>query len=549
MGILIPEQRLAEIRRISRHNAGRPYIVPVSGKRTMDDRQLLEEYAQSGREEPFRQLVERHINLVYSSALRQTRNPDLAEDVTQVVFLLMAQRAKKLSSAVVLSGWLYKAARYTVLDMMKMQHRRRQHELRAAKLADAPAPQPQPWEELRPVLDSAMARLDETSRNAILLRFFEGRSVKETGQVLAMSENAAAKRIGRALAKLRGYLGKEGVALPTGILAGLISANAVESAPVQLAAAVCTEAMAALGAGYAAAGSLALAEATASTMFWANLKTLVLTPLIVLGVIATAIVVKPMAVRMFESRQTSRLPAVVKTPLAPPPRPPSSQPWSLGGVPQYVTAPRWAQYMSMPREPEIGRIISPLSIHATLYREKPDGGGADEIVCRVWEDFALLRFDVSGLSRPPEKSVLNVCVYGIENTNGYLTPARLIFHRVRTDWDETATMTWAKKATSQPWTAGPRFAATLPADLDQTPVAVFEVPNPPPAAYNVEADITPLVRDWASGKYPNYGLLIRADFAPGYSYQANIANRLYTQEFLPRIVSLPAKEKPERSQP
>jgi RNA polymerase sigma factor (sigma-70 family) len=541
MGTLIPEQRLAKIRRISAHNGGRPYIVPRSGKRTMDNRQLLEEYAQSGREEPFRQLVERHINLVYSSALRQTRNPDLAEDVTQAVFILMAQRAKKLPSAVVLSGWLYKATHYTVLNIMKMEHRRKQHELRAAKLADAPAPQPQPWDELRPVLDSAMARLDETSRNAILLRFFEGRSVKETGQVLAMSENAAAKRIGRALTKLRGYLGKEGVTLPTGILAGLISANAVESAPMQLAAAVCTEAMAAVGVACAAAGSLALAQATASIMFWAKLKALLLTPLIVLGVIATAIVVKPMAVRMFQSRQTSTLPAAVKTP---PARPPTSQPWSLGGVPQYVTATRWAQYMSMPREPEIGRIISPISIHATLYREKPDGGGPDEIVCRVWEDFALLKFDVSGLSQPPEKSVLKVCVYGIENTNGYLAPARLIFHRVRTDWDETATMAWAKKATSQPWTAGPRFAATLPADLDQTPVAVVEVPNPPPAGYNVEADITPLVRDWASGKYPNYGLLIRADFARGYSYQANIANRRYTQELLPQIISVPAKEKP-----
>ncbi|MCY2952501.1 MAG: sigma-70 family RNA polymerase sigma factor [Planctomycetota bacterium] len=546
---MIPDQRLAKIRRISGHNGGRPYIVPMSGKRTMDNRRLLEEYAQSGREEPFRKLVERHINLVYSSALRQTRNPDLAEDVTQAVFILMAQRAKKLSSAVVLSGWLYKATHYTVLNIMKMEHRRKQHELRAAKLADAPAPQPQPWEELRPVLDSAMARLDETSRNAILLRFFEGKSVKETGQVLAMSENAAAKRIGRALTKLRGYLGKEGVALPTGMLAGLISANAVESAPGQLAAAVCTEAMAAVGVACAAAGSLALAEATASIMCWAKLKALLLTPLIVLGVIATAIVVKPMAVRMFESRQTSRLPVAVKALPSLPPRPPTSQPWSLGGVPRYVAAPRWAQYMSMPREPEIGRIISPLSIDATLYRAKPDGGGADEIVCRVWEDFALLRFDVSGLSRPPEKSVLKACVYGIENTGGYLAPARLILHRVRTDWDETATTAWAKKATSQPWAAGPRFAATSPADLDPTPVAVVEVPNPPPPGYNVEADITPLVRDWASGKYPNYGLLIRADFARGYSYQANIANRLYTQEFLPRIVSLPANEKPERSQP
>jgi RNA polymerase sigma factor (sigma-70 family) len=209
--------------------------------------QLLRQYVEQGCEQAFAELVAEHIDLVYSSALRQVRDRHLAEEVTQVVFIILARKAGSLGSQVLLPAWLHNTTRYTAMNLLRAEARRQTHERRAAKmkarLQSANAFDPfsrvdSSWKHLEPVLDQALARLNERDRAAILLRYFQHKSIAQTAEALGISEPAAGMRLHRAVEKLRSFFQSRGVSLPAAALMGVISANAIHPAPPGLASTV-----------------------------------------------------------------------------------------------------------------------------------------------------------------------------------------------------------------------------------------------------------------------------------------------------------------------
>ncbi len=205
---------------------------------TSDDMQLLREYAHGHSEEAFSALVSRNINLVYSAALRSVNNPHQAEEITQAVFLTLARKSGALRRGTVLSGWLYQTARLTASNFIRAETRRQNREQQAHIQSTMNAPEPEAWTRVGPLLEEAMAQLNEKDRNAIVLRFFEGKPLKEVGEALGASEDAAKMRVSRALDKLRDFFHRRGITVPSAALAAAISENSIQAAPAGLAASV-----------------------------------------------------------------------------------------------------------------------------------------------------------------------------------------------------------------------------------------------------------------------------------------------------------------------
>ena len=213
-----------------------------------DDAVLLAGYVRNRSESDFAELVQRHVNLVYSAALRQVNgDAHLAQDVTQTVFTDLARKASSLTGHRVLAGWLFTSTRFAASKVVRGEQRRRQRELEAQSMQEittSDSTASLDWERVRPVLDEALAELGERDRDAILLRYLEGRDFAQVGARLALSDNAARMRVDRAVDKLRALLARRGVTSSSAALALALTSQAVTAAPVGLASAVTGAALA-----------------------------------------------------------------------------------------------------------------------------------------------------------------------------------------------------------------------------------------------------------------------------------------------------------------
>lgn len=230
-----------------------------------DDSELLLRYASENSDEAFAELVRRHLNLVYGTALRQTGGDvALAQEVTQDVFAKLARQAPALVRHPLLSAWLHRCTRFTAIDAVRERTRRNRLAEEAWRLqAAGQGPDDgAPWEKLRPVLDETLEKLGAADRHAVLLRFFEARSFAEVGERLKLSENAARMRVERALDKLRALLAKRGLSSTSAALAAVLADQVAVAAPAGLAATVTqgalTGATVAAGAGFSGLLSLML---------------------------------------------------------------------------------------------------------------------------------------------------------------------------------------------------------------------------------------------------------------------------------------------------
>ncbi|HVU08303.1 MAG TPA: sigma-70 family RNA polymerase sigma factor [Verrucomicrobiae bacterium] len=210
----------------------RRYISKMTG-----DLNLLKQFTREQSQDAFAEIVRRHLNLVYSAALRQVRSPQLAEEIAQSVFSDLARNVGRLKPETNLTAWLYAVTRRTAIDVIRKESRRQLREQIAVEMQNMNATE-NSWTQIEPFLDEAMESLDETDRAAILLRYFENKNLREVGANLKISDDAAQKRVSRAIEKLREFLSKRNVTIGASGLTVLISANAVQSAPIGLAATI-----------------------------------------------------------------------------------------------------------------------------------------------------------------------------------------------------------------------------------------------------------------------------------------------------------------------
>lgn len=198
------------------------------------DAELLLLYSREGSQVAFAELTKRHVHLVFGSALRRLDgNQALAEDVTQQVFIQLARRAEDLSRHPALPGWLYTVTRNASINAAKAEHRRRMREEEAMSM-ETFSSQPEPIDEtrrLRPILDRQIDGLSEKERVAVILRFFEGRHFPEIAQRLSISEDAARRRVDRALDKMRTHLQRLGFQSTAGALGAFLTEEGIRAAP------------------------------------------------------------------------------------------------------------------------------------------------------------------------------------------------------------------------------------------------------------------------------------------------------------------------------
>jgi RNA polymerase sigma factor (sigma-70 family) len=260
---------------------------------SLTDPQLLRDYAERRSEAAFAELVRRHVDFVHSAALRMVCDPHLAKDVTQGVFIALAQNACQLADRPVLSGWLHRTAQNLAANTVRCDVRRRAREQEAAAMNELLSTESDAnWENIAPHLDARLGELDEADRDALLLRYFQRKSAREMAEILGTSEDAAQKRVSRAVERLREFFSKRNVTIGASGLTILISANAVQSAPIGLAATI------------SAAAVLAGTAVHTSTVIAAT-KTIAMT--IIQKTLITATVAVLAGAGIYEARQTAQL--------------------------------------------------------------------------------------------------------------------------------------------------------------------------------------------------------------------------------------------------
>ena len=199
----------------------------------MNGTDLLAEFRATRAEAAFSELVRRHTNLVYSIAKRRVVDVTLAQEVTQIVFIRLAKAPPKLDLEAQLLAWLHRTTVNVTIDTWRSETRRRNRE-QQAMLMEANTPEDAVWEDISPNLDEALNQLNDQDRQALVLRFFSGKAMREVGAALAVSEDAAKMRVRRALDRLRTQLGVGGAACTAAVLETILDAHSAQAAPVQL---------------------------------------------------------------------------------------------------------------------------------------------------------------------------------------------------------------------------------------------------------------------------------------------------------------------------
>ena len=221
----------------------------------MNGTELLAEFRKTGSEQAFADLVRAYTNLVYSVAKRRLSDTGLAQEATQTVFIRLAKAVPKLRSDAELVAWLHRTTLHVSIDLWRSETRRHAREQHVAAMQPQYTENPA-WNEISPVLDEALNQLNDGERQAILLRFFEQRSMRDVGSRFGISEDAAKMRVGRAMDKLRDGLAARGVACGVVALGTMLLERSVEAAPAELAFALASISAPAL-AGATAGGGLA----------------------------------------------------------------------------------------------------------------------------------------------------------------------------------------------------------------------------------------------------------------------------------------------------
>ncbi len=264
----------------------------------MTDQQLLHAYANGHSDAAFAELVRRYVDIVYSAARRMIGEEQSARDTTQAVFVVLAQNAASLAQHPVLSGWLHSTTRNLAAKSVRTEARRRAREQEAAAMNQMLSAETEPpWELIAPHLDAALGELSDSERDAVMLRYFENKSAPEMAGILGISSEAAQKRVSRGVERLRDFFANHGIVVGGSGLIVLISANAVQAAPVGLAATI---------SGAALAGTT-LATTAASTAAKAIAMTTLQKTLVTATIIALA------AGGIYEARQASNARAEAQT--------------------------------------------------------------------------------------------------------------------------------------------------------------------------------------------------------------------------------------------
>jgi RNA polymerase sigma factor (sigma-70 family) len=304
---------------------------------TADDMELVREYARSNSEAAFATLVERHINLVYSVALRRAADTHLAQEITQAVFIILARKANALGAKTILPGWLCRTAHYVSANALTTRRRRQHYEQEALMQSLLNEPDCVQWNQIAPLLEDALARLNKKDYDAVVLRFFENRSFSEVGSALGIKEDTARMRIGRALEKLRKYYFKRGVDSTTAVIAGAISAHSIQAAPAGLAKSVSAVAMA--KGTVASASTLSLIKGALKLMAWSKAKTAAVAGAILIFAAGTT------AISLVQVRDYTRYHTIAKTLLN------MHHEWSINGykakgmtIPRSLYKDNWSSY-------------------------------------------------------------------------------------------------------------------------------------------------------------------------------------------------------------
>jgi RNA polymerase sigma factor (sigma-70 family) len=478
-----------------------------------DDLTLLQEYARLNSEEAFAALVSRHVNLVYSVALRQVRDPHLAEEITQAVFIILARKASSLGPKTILSGWLCRTARYASANALTIQRRRQRREQEAYMQSQFDQPQAglsrrseaeaETWPHIAPLLETAMEKLGQKDHDALVLRFFEGRNFREIGAALGASEDAAKMRVNRALDKLRKFFTKRGVSSTTAIIAGAISANSIQAAPVALAktvmAVVITKGAA------ASASSLLLASKT--------LKMLTVMKFKAMAIAGATILLATGAVVAYESTNAPpKNPALVRAMFPAifshisPPLPAQmrlvaevevvNKPWTEEQISNEVNRTEEFIFTNELRATGTGNQSLAGYRKQWFAREKESIAanmaegrlvhGTRTFLMQEWlaADGGLWRLDQT-LDKPLPAGVQYESTIIEIDTNSSGLHSRRIDHRLRSDWSDN--VNWAKEKLWQAQTFEPEFAFLLTFSVADWPTTLKLLQSKPKTESDIDS--------------------------------------------------------------